>query len=200
MIKFEAMLKRTLVLTCATLFSITLISQSGGSEHFLSLKLPSAARQAGLGGNLISIVDNDLNLGYSNPAVLNPAHHNQLGFNYNSYLAGTKYSNFAFAHHKEELATFSANVQYFSYGDITETDEFGNTIGSFKPSDFKISIVASREIDSLLRVGLSMNYIGSQLYTVNASVLTFDIGAHYSIPSAQVEYGACFKEYWLCPG
>ena len=187
------MLKQNLTLLFALIVSFGLHAQSGGSEHFLTLKLPSAARQAGLGGNLISIVDNDLNLAYSNPAVLNPLHHNQLGFNYNNYLAGTNYSNFAFAHDKEGIATFSANIQYFSYGEFTETDEIGNAIGTFTPSDFKISLTASREVDSLFRVGVSLNYIASQLYTVSASALSVDVGAHYSIPSVQVDMGLVLK-------
>ncbi len=187
------MLKQSLVYTCVLLFSLSIFSQSGGSEHFLSLKLPSSARQAGLGGNLISILDNDLNLAYSNPALLDETQDGQLGFNYNSFLAGTKYSNFAFAHHKNDIATFAANVQFFSYGEITETNELGFEIGSFTPSDFKVSLIASREIDSLFQIGASINYIGSQLYTASASALTMDFGAHYSIPSAQVNMGLVLK-------
>lgn len=174
-------------------FAGSCLAQTGGSENFLSIKLPSAARQAALGGNFISISDADLNLAYSNPAVLNPLHHHQLGFNYNSYLAGTKYSNFSAAHHQSDLGTIGFNVQYFSYGEFTETNEFGESIGTFKPSDFKVSILGSREIDSLLSIGFSLNYIGSQFYTVNASALTLDLGVHYSMPSIQTEMGLVLK-------
>lgn len=179
------------------LFSLIFISvsdaQIGGSQDFIFLNLPSAARQAGLGGNLISISDADINLAYSNPALLNKSHNDQISFNYNSYLAGIKYSNVAFAKHYKDLATFSANIQYFSYGDFNEIDEFGNELGTFTPSDYMVSIGASRAIDSSFTVGAHLNFIGSQLYTATASAVAMDIGVHYEIPEEQLSMGFVLK-------
>ncbi|NND77830.1 MAG: type IX secretion system protein PorQ [Flavobacteriales bacterium] len=179
------------------LFSIficlNLEAQIGGSEDFIFLELPSAARQAGLGGNLISISDADINLAYSNPASLNEKHNDQISFNYNSYLAGIKYSNVAFAKHYKDLGTFSANVQYFNYGEFEELDEFGNQLGTFKPSEYMVSLGASRAIDSSFTVGAHLNYISSQLYTATASALAMDLGAHYQIQEQQLSMGFVLK-------
>lgn len=184
---------KLLSLTIALFISFFSDAQIGGSENFGFLKLPSAARQAALGGNLISISDNDINLAYSNPALLNEKHNEQIGFNFNSYLAGVKYSNVAFAKQYNELTTFSANVQYFSYGEFREFDEFGTELGTFKPADFMLSFGASRAIDSSFSVGAHINFISSQLYTATASALTMDLGAHYEIAEEQVSMGFVLK-------
>lgn len=168
-------------------------AQIGGSYNYAFLKLPSAARQAALGGTLISISDTDLNLAYSNPALLNKSHHHHLALNYNSLFAGINYSNVAFAKHIDDLATFSANLQYFGYGEFIETDINGVEQGTFTPSEYMLSFGASRAIDSLLTVGAHLNVLSSQLYTVNSFALGLDLGAHYLVPSAQLSMGFVLK-------
>jgi len=52
---------RILTLLAALLLPVCLKAQTGGSAIFRFLDLPSSARHAALGGNFISIRDNDLN-------------------------------------------------------------------------------------------------------------------------------------------
>ena len=185
-------MRYTLLLLTITISHFA-FGQLGGSYNYAFLKLPSAARQAALGGNFISISDADLNLAYSNPALLNESHHHHLALNYNSLFAGINYSNVAFAKHIDSLATFSANLQYFSYGEFIETDITGAELGSFNPNEFMFSLGASRPIDSLLTVGAHLNILSSNLYTVNSFAVGLDLGAHYRIPGAQISMGLVMK-------
>ena len=47
-------------------------AQLGGSTVFRILDIPSSARIAALGGSPVAVLDNDLNLGLFNPALLKP--------------------------------------------------------------------------------------------------------------------------------
>ena len=54
------------------LLSTTGFAQIGGTNTFSFLDLPTAARSTALGGASTAIWDKDVNLGYANPALLNP--------------------------------------------------------------------------------------------------------------------------------
>jgi hypothetical protein len=63
-------------------FPLLLQAQFGGRYLYKFVNLPSSARIAALGGNLITVMDDDVNLAFANPALLNPEMHQQIAFNH----------------------------------------------------------------------------------------------------------------------
>src|SRR6266542_4472354 len=76
-----------------------LFSQTGGNNTYEFLNLSVPARVASLGGALISVKDNDLNLSFQNPALLDSTMHNNLSLSYIDYFTDIHYGYAAYARH-----------------------------------------------------------------------------------------------------
>ena len=59
----------------------------GGPTTYRFLETPIPARAAALGGNSMSVWGDDINLSYSNPALLNKGCVKQVALNYCNYIA-----------------------------------------------------------------------------------------------------------------
>ncbi|MEL6926493.1 MAG: hypothetical protein AAFO94_20795, partial [Bacteroidota bacterium] len=95
------------------LAGVPLRAQVGGDNVYEFLNLPASARITGLGGNLITVVDDDAALAFHNPGLLNPLMHQRLSFNTNIHLAGINNGYFNYAHFRESWnTTLQAGVQY----------------------------------------------------------------------------------------
>ena len=66
---------KLILLLCLTGYSF---GQIGGTSSFPSLNQSYSARSTALGGSFITIKDADVNLGISNPALLNEQMHKQI--------------------------------------------------------------------------------------------------------------------------
>lgn len=160
--------------------------QIGGNNVYEFLNTSPSARITALGGNLITIRDNDLNLAYANPASLNKTMHQGIAFNYNFHVAGISEGYAAYAHHVDKLGlTFHAAAKFLSYGEFQATDEFGNINGTFQARDNAFVIGASRTLYENLSVGVNVKAISSTLETYNSFGLSSDLTVMYHDTSSQ---------------
>jgi len=72
-----------------------------------------------------------------------------------SYITGYKKFN--------ENQVLSASILYFTLGGITFTDEYGTTIGDFKPNEFALDLAYSRLLSDDLSAGITGRFINSNL-------------------------------------
>lgn len=152
-------------------------AQVGGQAVFRVLDIPSSARIAALGGSPIAVVDNDLNLGLFNPALLNEEMKRQVALSYVPYLAGINMGYSSYCHHFDSTGiTTSATIQYIDYGPFRRRDETGADQGTFRAGEYVVQLGGSRAVDSLFRVGVDLKYIFSQLDTYKANGIAADIG------------------------
>ncbi len=153
----------------------------GGEHVYEFLNLSQSARVTGLGGHLITVKDDDVALAYSNPAVLNPSMDMQMSFNHNIHLAGINNGYASFGKHVTSLdATFHGGIQYITYGDFDQTDEFGNILGSFKASEYAFTVGAGKQLYEKLSVGANLKFISSQFEIYNSFGISADLGAFYT--------------------
>ena len=64
---------------------------------------------------------------------------------------------------KKGLQTLSGSLRYFSLGDITFTDNSGNTIGNFNPNEFAIDLSYARKLSKEFSGGIGLRYVYSNL-------------------------------------
>jgi hypothetical protein len=158
----------------------------GGRNTFQFLHFSPSARVTALGGSLITVMDDDVNLAYLNPALLNPQMHQQLAFNHNFHLGGINHGYAAYGSHWSSLnLTWHAGVQYAAYGDFDLTDEFGQTLGVFKANEYALTLGAGREVDERLHMGANLKMISSQLEAYQSLGLAADLGIAYRDTAAQ---------------
>ena len=164
-------------LLAALLISGTGSAQLGGGAVFRILDIPSSARIAGLGGNQMAVLDNDLNLGIFNPALLNRDMGRQLSLSYLPYIDGVNVGYASYGFHADSIrTTFSGTVQYVDYGTFTARDETGAETGTFKAGEYVVQVGAAHAIDSLFSVGANVKYINSSLENYRSSGLAVDVG------------------------
>lgn len=160
--------------------------QTGGRRVYEFLNLPESARIASLGGNAIAVQDEDVMLGFHNPSALNPLIHTQVAFNHNFSIAGIQNGGAAYGHYLSKLQMpVLFGIRYVDYGDIDETDVFGNVIGSFNPKDLSIHLGTSRQIDERISIGANLKFIQSSLGQFQSNAVAIDAGITYQDTSKQ---------------
>lgn len=156
-------------------------SQIGGTRTFSFLDLPIPARSNALGGASMAIWDKDVNLGYSNPTLLNPSCSKQLSFNYVNYVADINYGNFLYAHQFKKYGTFAAGLQYFNYGKFDGRDEYDEETGNFNASDYSLNLAFAKTLnkDSTLSLGVALKTIYSHYDVYYSLANAVDVGLTY---------------------
>lgn len=126
--------------------SLSSFSQVGGENIYNFLNLTGSARQAGLGGNTLTLFD-DVNQPLWNPSVINQSLDNQLSLNFMNYLTDINLTSVSFAHTiNRNFGTVYAGITYLNYGKFIRADEMGIEIGTFKAYDLAFSIGYSYNI------------------------------------------------------
>jgi hypothetical protein len=189
------MIKQLLLFALMVFLSLNVaFAQLGGLNTYEFLNLSPSARVTSLGANLITVVDDDINLAFANPALLNPDMHHQLSFSHNFHLAGINHGYVAFGQHMNSLnTTFHAGVQYVSYGDFDQTDEFGNVLGTFSPAEYALTIGASRPVYERLSVGANVKLITSQFEGYNSLGVSTDVAAVFRDTASRFTMTVVFK-------
>ncbi len=182
-----------LLLTLVILCSATALAQLGGSSAYLATDLVSSARVSGLGGKFISVWDDDLNMAYTNPALLDSSDTRQLAMNYGNLFADVGLGSVSYAYHRSKVGTFAATLNYLSYGEFSERDEFNNDLGSFSASDYVFAIAYGRDMDSLFRVGANLKFIHSQLAQYTSSAIAADLAGTYRSKNQEFSMGLVIR-------
>jgi len=163
-------------------FLLTLSSafaQIGGNATYKFLDLPFSARTASLGGNLISVKDDDINLCAQNPSLLNAGMSNKLSLTYINYFSDINYGYTAYAKTIDKIGNFYAGMQFVEYGEFKRADETGTIDGTFRAADYCLSLGYSRELDSTFSLGAQLKTIYSNLESYWSIGNALDVGATY---------------------
>ena len=170
------MKKKVLSFICLILIASSSFSQTGGDNIYEFLNLTHSGLVASLGGTNVSLMGNNLNLAYYNPALLNSGMNNNLALNYVNYFAGINYGLAMYSKSYPGTGNFAAGLTYLNYGSFTETDVSGNITGNFSAAEYALSLIYSRELDSVFSIGVTFKPVLSQLEKYSSIGFAFDIG------------------------
>lgn len=159
-------------------------AQLGGTHTYDFLNLINSGRVASLGGDVIAINDNDLNLTYHNPALLTPEMNHNLVLNYVNYFTDVNYGYAAYSSKIKNYGIFSGGIEYINYGKFIAADEKGIVTGDFKAAEYAINLLYSRSIDSSFRVGVNVKPVISTLEKYTSIGLLADFGVVYNKPGS----------------
>lgn len=174
-ITFEPM--RFLLSIVFLLVTTSVFAQNGGNGTYQFLKLSPSARITALGGNLISVKDDDLNNAFQNPALLNSSMDGFATFSFVNYFSDVKYGYAAFARDYGRIGTFSFGLQFIQYGDFEETNNEGELTGRiFDGGEYNLNIGYAYPIDEFFSVGTNVKGIISNLETYNSFAVAGDVG------------------------
>ncbi len=152
----------------------------GGSSVFNFLKLSNTPQLTALGGVNVSQTSNDVGLAFNNPALLKPSMHTQMNAVFNNFYGGIKVYHLSLGYRNTKLNTnFSWGLNYFGYGNISETDASGNVLGKFRPTDWVMQVSASRNYLEKWNYGATLKFINSNYGQYRSNGLAMDVGVLY---------------------
>lgn len=171
---------RTIIFITILLFSIPIFSQVGGERIFNFLNVTTSARQAALGGEVLTLYD-DINQPLWNPSTINKEIDNQASVSYVDFLADISYGSLSFAHLiNRRFGTLHAGITYVDYGKFIAADENGVETGTFKARDLAFSIgYAYRIPKSDFYTGANLKFISSSIENFTSSGVALDFGLTY---------------------
>jgi hypothetical protein len=163
---------------------------TGGRTVYTFLNLPASARLTALGGRVISVADDDINLAVSNPALLNPRMHGQLGFSHSFFPGNIQHGYFAYGHHFTKLGgTFQLGVQYVDYGELAATNIFFQEEGVFEVKESALALGAAFPIDERIQIGANLKWITSTLANLQSLGIAGDLGLLYQDTARSFSFG-----------
>ena len=167
--------------------------KGAGSSVFHFLNLPASARLNALGGENVSISDDDISMAFMNPALLTAHTDKVLQLNYAYYLAGTMFGSVMYGHNYKENY-FAAGIHYLDYGQMAYADEFGNLLGTtFTAKDICVNLMYARQLGPLFRVGATLKPIFSVYEQYNSFALGADIGGHFQSEDSTFQMGLALR-------
>jgi hypothetical protein len=193
----NAMRRKLLYIIAALLFVPVLKAQTGGDNIYEFLNLTHSGLVSSLGGTNVSINSSNLNLAYHNPALLTGSMDKYLSLNYVNYFAGINYGLAMYSRSYAGVGSFAAGITYLNYGSFTGADPSGTITGTFGASEYALSFIYSREIDSLFSIGINLKPVLSHLENYTSFGFAIDLGAAYHSRSQLFSAGIAIKNAGL---
>lgn len=185
------MKKVTLVLLALAITTSAFAQES--SSVFNLLKVPVSAHAAALGGNNVSLIEDDPTLTFNNPALLASVSDKTLNVNYMTYMKETQMGSASFVKTLGERHTLGVHAQYMNYGSMDETDESGNTTGSFSANDFILGGQYSYQLTERWVGGATLNFIYSKYAEYSSFALGVDVGVNYFDEDKDFSFGLAMR-------
>ena len=155
-------------------------AQIGGSRAYRFLDIPMTARAAALGGNSAAIWGDDINLIYSNPALLNPSMTKQVALNYSNYVSDLNFGYLACAYDLKQKGSVAGSIQFYNYGKFQGYDETGQKTTAFNARDYSINLNYAKPMgDSMFNIGIAFKTIISQYDVYQSLGNAIDLGITY---------------------
>ena len=148
-------------------------------EVYSFLRLPVSAHVAALGGDNITLTDDDPTVIFHNPALINGVSDKSINLNFMTYMEGAKTASASFVKALKERATWGVSAQYMDYGSIKETTVDNIQTGTFSAKDIALSGSFAYMLGNRISGGISARFISSSIGSYSSAAVSFDLGLNY---------------------
>jgi len=184
--------KKIFLILVTLLMSVHLFSQAG-SGIYTFLSLPYSSHLAALGGNNVSIRDNDINFSFNNPALLTEETNKNIGLNYTSYLGGISIGSVIYGFNLDEHSYLAAGIHYIDYGQFQETTEENQILGTFTAKDYALNLIYARKLTEKWTVGATLKPIYSAYESYTSFGVAADAGVSFADETSLWSAGLVLK-------
>ena len=168
-------------------------TEGAGSSVFNFLNLPASSRLNALGGENVSLADNDISMAFINPALLTSETDKVLQLNYAYYLAGTMFGSVMYGHNYKNNY-FAAGIHYLDYGQMEYADEMGNLLGgTFTAKDICVNLMYARLLGPQFRIGATVKPIFSVYERYTSVALGADVGGYFQTKDSLFQMGLALR-------
>ena len=167
-------------------------AQSGEGAYTI-LRIPYSSRAAALGGNNISIIDDDITLAAHNPALLTNITDRTINLTYMTYMSDSKIAGAMFSKTLGERSTGALSARYIDYGTFDGYTEDNIYTGTFSAKDFEFAIMYSYLLSDCWSGGVTGKFIYSKYESMSSIALGVDLGINYYNPDNEFSMSLAVK-------
>ncbi len=171
------MKKVVFALLCTIAATGTQAQESQTLYNFL--RLPVSAHVAALGGDNITIVEDDPTLIFHNPALICTVSDMSINLNYMNYMEGCNTASASFTKSWRERGTWAVTAQYMDYGNMREVTADNIETGTFSVKDVVVGGAFAYIFNDKLAGGVSGKFISSNIGGYNSFAVGVDLGLNY---------------------
>ena len=171
------------------LFSYEIEAQESKTVYNF-LRLPVSAHAAALGGENISIDDDDPTLVFHNPALASNVADRSLNLNYMTYMDGVKVASASFVKAFLERATWALEAQYVDYGTMKHTTVDNEVLGDVSAKDIAVGGTFTYTLSDKIAGGVTAKFVSSSLAGYNSIGVAVDLGVNYLNPDLGLSLSA----------
>ena len=157
------------------------------------LRLPVSAHASALGGENITIVENDASLIFSNPALLSNVADKTVGFNYMNYMQGVNTMSASYNMNVLEHGAVGVTGQFIDYGTMKETNMEGIQTGDFNARDIALAGYFSYFLTDKISGGIAAKFITSNIGNYNSLGVGVDLGLNFYDDESELSISAVAK-------
>lgn len=165
------------IFLCLLLSSSVFSQESQTAYNFL--RLPVSAHIAALGGENITITDDDATLIFHNPALINGVSERTVNLNYMTYMEGAKTASAAFVKGIGDRGSWGITGQYMDYGTMRQTTADNQDLGTFSARDIVLGGSFAYALTNTLSGGITAKVISSHIAGYSSLAVGFDLGLNY---------------------
>lgn len=177
-------MKKTSFIIILTIMAIAARAQDSRTGYNF-LKLPVSAHAAALGGDNISIIEDDESMIFNNPALLSSVSDKTINLNYMNYMSDANTASAAFNRIIKERASVAASAQFIDYGKMKEVDENNVQTGEFSAKDISIAGYFSYMLTDRIAGGITAKFVTSYIGDYNSIAMGVDLGLNYYDPDKE---------------
>lgn len=174
-------MKKAIIVILTLIACQRIVAQESRSAYNF-LRLPVSAHAAALGGDNITIIDDDQMLIFSNPALLASVSDKTVSLSYMNYMAGTSMAGAAFNRVVKEKASWAASAQYIGYGTMKQTGTDGTQLGEFSAKDIAVAGYFSYMLSERIVGGITAKFVTSYIGNYSSIGMGVDLGLNYYDP------------------
>jgi hypothetical protein len=173
-----SMMKKRLWAIGCWLFVIGMHAQES-QEVYSFLRLPVSAHVAALGGDNVSLTNDDATVIFHNPALITDVSDKTLNVNFMTYMEGSATASASFVRAYKERGSWGISAQYMSYGEIKETTAANQQTGTFSPKDIALAGSFAYLLSDRISGGITARFISSTIGSYSSAAVAVDLGLNY---------------------
>ncbi len=177
-------MKKAVFAVLFTFFALLAEAQDSQTA-FNFLRLPVSAHAAALGGDNISIPDDDASMVFHNPALINYATDRTLNLNMMTYMEGALTASASFLRAVGDRATWSVQARFISYGEMRETTYLGEQTGTFGAKDIAVGGTFAYGLADHLNGGITAKFVTSYIDHYSSLAAAVDLGLNYELEESE---------------
>ena len=178
------------------LLSVGLVNSALAQESqtvYNFLRIPESAHAAALGGENISIIEDDASLALSNPALLTCVSSRTVTLGYMNYMSGVGMYTAGYTHVINDKATVGGTIHYLNYGTLKEYSANDQELGTFNPSDITFEALLGYTLTKRLAGGIGAKFIYSKIGYYKSTAAAIDLGLNYYDPNLDLSLSFAVK-------